>query len=190
MFGRCLGEEMALSKFGEIVAACWHDIPRHFQDVELDTFVIMPNHVHGIVVIARDNEGARDNVGATHASPPPRPRGPKRQSVAAIVGSFKSASTRRINKLRGTPGVAGWQRDYYEHVIRNEDGLNRIREYIFTNPLRWALDRENPGRTGEDDFDRWLASLCRRRGPPEGDACVAPTSSSPTRRTAKMTKSI
>jgi REP element-mobilizing transposase RayT len=172
VFGRCLDEEMALSKFGEVVAACWHDMPRHFQGVELDAFVIMPNHVHGVVVIARDNEGARDNVGATHASPLPRPRGPKRQSVAAIVGSFKSASTRHINKLRGAPGAPVWQRNYYEHVIRNKDGLNRIRGYVLTNPLRWALDRENPERTGEDDFDRWLASFHTR---PDSDKAAGRT---------------
>jgi len=79
--------------------------------------------------------------------------------LGAIVRSFKSATTNRINDLRGTPGVPLWQRNYHEHVIRNEEDLRRIREYIQTNPLRWELDRENPARRGEDEFDRWLASL-------------------------------
>jgi len=62
-----------------------------------------------------------------------------------------------------TPGVPPWQRNYYEHVIRNEEELQRIREYIQTNPLRWELDQENPARRGEDEFDRWLASLSSKR---------------------------
>jgi hypothetical protein len=79
------------------------------------------------------------------------------------VAGFKSAVTTRINILRGTPDVPLWQRNYYEHVIRNEDDLRRIREYIQTNPVRWELDRENPAKQGEDEFDRWLDSLSRKK---------------------------
>ncbi|MDM8001030.1 MAG: transposase [Dehalococcoidia bacterium] len=104
----------------------------------------MPNHVHGIIVITD-----RPGVEAQHAAPlyvsvnAPRPG-----SLSAIVRSFKSASTKRMNELRAAPGTPVWQRNYYEHVIRNERDLERIREYIATNPLRWALDRENPARSG------------------------------------------
>jgi putative transposase len=84
--------------------------------------------------------------------------------LGAIIRSFKSATTNRIYDLRATPGVPPWQRGYYEHVIRDEDELHRIREYILTNPLRWELDRENPARRGEDEFDCWLASLSPKRG--------------------------
>jgi hypothetical protein len=65
----------------------------------------------------------------------------------------------KINEVRGTPGAKVWQRGYYEHVIRNEESLSRIREYIVTNPRRWELDRENPKAQGKDDFDRWLATF-------------------------------
>ncbi|HUI24795.1 MAG TPA: hypothetical protein VL403_01825 [Candidatus Kryptonia bacterium] len=119
------------------------------------------------------------DVGATHASPSERRRssepratpasplqavrrGRRPGSVGAIVGSFKSAAAKRINSLRGTPRTAVWQRGYYEHVIRDEDELQRIRDYIATNPQRWASDRENPHRTGEDDFDRWRAALAHQ----------------------------
>jgi hypothetical protein len=83
-------------------------------------------------------------------------------SLPTIIRSFKSATTNRINILRSAPRAPLWQRNYYEHVIRNEEELRRIREYIQTNPLRWELDRENPARRGEDEFDRWLASLSKR----------------------------
>ena len=72
------------------------------------------------------------------------------------MGSFKSATTKRINEIRAKPGIPVWQRNYYEHIIRKEEPFKRTREYILTNPLRWHLDRENPYRKGEDDFDRWL----------------------------------
>jgi REP element-mobilizing transposase RayT len=68
--------------------------------------------------------------------------------LGAIVGQYKSAVTKRINRIRKTPGTPVWQRNYYEHIIRNEDELRRIREYIRLNPMKWELDRENPNRTG------------------------------------------
>ena len=80
-------------------------------------------------------------------------------SLGAIVRAFKSATTRRINQIRNTLGQPVWQRNYYEHIIRNEDELDLIRGYIVDNPLRWHLDRENPERVGEDEFDRWLDNL-------------------------------
>jgi REP element-mobilizing transposase RayT len=165
LFGDVVGENMALNEYGRIVHACWKTIPDHFPNVTLDAFVVMPNHVHGIIVI--DFLGATHAiaiVGARHASPlqitqrhafpPPdatsTPCGPKRRSIGAIVGSFKSAVTKRINEMRGTPGVTIWQRNYYEHIIRSEESLNRIREYILRNPSRWDLDRENPAARSAD----------------------------------------
>ena len=146
LFGRVVKEDMRLNEFGEIVRECWLMIPHHFPHTALDAFIIMPNHVHGIIWIV--NAASDDNVGATHASPLrlPSPRGPKRKSIGAIVGSFKSVVTKRINQKRGTPGLPVWQRNYYEHIVRNDESLNRIRQYIAENPLRWYLDHENPDR--------------------------------------------
>jgi putative transposase len=79
--------------------------------------------------------------------------GPVANSLPTIVRSFKSATTNRINKIRGTSGAVIWQRNYYEHVIRNEDKLNKIRQYIQFNPLKWHLDRENPKRVGVDRIE-------------------------------------
>ncbi|WNC30172.1 transposase [Thermosynechococcus sp. PKX82] len=80
------------------------------------------------------------------------PRGPAPCSIGAIIGQFKSITTKRINALRDMPGAPVWQRNYYEHIIRNDESLNRIRQYIAENPLRWYLDRENPHRIANDDL--------------------------------------
>ncbi|MBF0508269.1 MAG: transposase [Deltaproteobacteria bacterium] len=141
LFGDVVNGEMRLSIMGCIVYKCWQEILVHFSNVVLDAVVIMPNHVHGIIVI--DNDGVAYAVGATHASPL---RGPRPRSIGAIVGSFKSAAAKRINKHRSTLGAPVWQRHYYEHIIRSDESLYRIREYIVNNPMRWEFDRENPVR--------------------------------------------
>jgi REP element-mobilizing transposase RayT len=139
-----------LSSIGVIVKACWLETPAHFLNSSLDDFVVMPNHIHGIKFI---NE---TQVGATHASPlrngldphnplPPRyPRGPAPASLSAIIGSFKPSVSRLVHAFPGMKGIMVWQRNYYEHVIRNEDDLLAIRQYIADNTLQWHLDRENP----------------------------------------------
>ncbi len=140
-----------------VIQECWDALPDHFAHVAIDEFVIMPNHVHGVVWILRDDIGDR-GVGAQHALPL-RLAGAPRGSLGAIVGSFKSAVTKRVNELNQTPGAPLWQRNYYERVIRDDDELNRIREYIQLNPLKWSLDRDNPDRTVDDAWGReweWL----------------------------------
>ena len=153
LFGDVMGGEMRLNEYGHIVWRCLEEIPLHFPHAELDAFVVMPNHVHGIVILTVQNGvfGKMEQFGK-----------PVPGSIPTIVRSFKSATTRHINALRGTPGAPVWQRNYYEHIIRNEESLNRIREYIVTNPMRWALDRENPYREGIDTFDEWMNRFVRR----------------------------
>jgi REP element-mobilizing transposase RayT len=145
LFGEVVEGEMRVNPFGEIVAWAWNDLPNHNPHVELDAFVVMPNHVHGIVLIVDDLVGAGSEPAPTMAMVTTR-----RHGLPEIVRQFKTFSARRINALRGTPGATVWQRNYYEHIIRNEASLNRIREYILTNPLRWHLDVENPNATGVD----------------------------------------
>lgn len=82
-----------------------------------------------------------------------------------IIGQFKMTSAKRINELRGTPGVPVWQRNYYEHVIRDEKSFGRIQEYIRTNALRWEMDKENPSFKGVDEFGNWMRSI---KKPPTG----------------------
>ena len=106
----------------------------------------MPNHIHGIVIITESN------IGATGRSP--LPKGPKPKSIGAFIGGFKSTVTKRINEMRGTIGIHVWQRNYYEHIIRNEDELKVAREYIAENPLKWEPDKENPAINTEQRFNR------------------------------------
>jgi len=142
LFGEVVDGGVRLSSFGEITCACWRAIPEHFSNVMPDEFVVMPNHLHGIIFI---------NVGARHAVPLPglskRFGKPLAGSLPIIVGSFKAAVTKQINQLRLNTGAPVWQRNYYEHIVRSENELIRIREYIANNPLQWEIDWENPLRT-------------------------------------------
>jgi len=122
-----------LNDLGKIVDKCWDDLPNHYPHIELDTFVIMPNHIHGIIML-------HDDVGAGLKPAPTR----KRHGLPEIVRAFKTFSSRHINQIRDTTGTPVWQRNYYEHVIRDETSLNDIRQYIIDNPLRWENDEENP----------------------------------------------
>ncbi len=122
-------------------------------NVELDAFVIMPNHVHGIVMIIDHGRGVLQ-----YAPTPPRFVSPS-QTVGAIIRGFKSATAKRINRVRGTSRRPVWQRNYYEHIIRNDKGLNRIRQYIVDNPRQWHLDCYNPDASGADEFYRWLGGM-------------------------------
>jgi REP element-mobilizing transposase RayT len=162
LLGKIIDGEMRLNPLGVVVRDCWDELPRHYSHVELDTFVVMPNHVHGIIILADADVGAGFKPAQTGlhnitagAGLKPAPT-KKRHGLSEIIRAFKTFSSRHINKLRHAPGESVWQRNYYEHVIRNEKSLDKIREYILTNLLRWELDRNNPHAVGTDEFDRWL----------------------------------
>ena len=146
LFGDVMNGEMKLNQRGKIVEECWQSIPNHSHHVELGAYVIMPNHMHGIIIINDIDENriatnSSQSVGARHASPL-RPRGVSPGSLGAIVGSFKSSVTKRIGRELNETGI--WQRNYYEHVIRNEKDLQNKTDYIIANPLLWDEDDENP----------------------------------------------
>ena len=138
LFGDVSEGDMHLSSYGHIVMQCWNDLVRHYPHVRRDEFVVMPNHVHGILVL--------NDVGAGFKpAPTTQPSHPyKRHGLPEIVRGFKTFSAKRINRLRSSPGIPVWQRNYYEHVIRSEAELGRVREYIQNNPAQWDLDKENP----------------------------------------------
>jgi REP element-mobilizing transposase RayT len=145
LFGKVVECAMQLSAYGRMVAACWNDLPRHYPHVRLDAFVVMPNHVHGIIEIL--------NVGAGLKPAPTDVK--KHHALSEIVRAFKTFSARRINRLRETAGKPLWQRNYYEHIVRNARELATIRDYIATNPVRWDTDPENPAATMAR-ADPWL----------------------------------
>jgi REP element-mobilizing transposase RayT len=143
----------------------WQRIPSHFSRVQLDAVVVMPNHIHGIIILEGDIRrgeasqeaelsskqavpagiGPEGQVIAGDASPlPQRPARLPPGSLGAIVGNYKSVTARRINNLRRTPGMPVWQRNYYEHIVRDNRALDAIRQYIVSNPDRWDMDTYNP----------------------------------------------
>lgn len=128
---------MLLSAPGRAVHACWSELPRHYENVVLDYFIVMPNHVHGVVFL-RGAGGAGFKPAPTRAVVP----------VTEVVRAFKTFSARRINDMLGRSGAV-WQRNYYERVVRNDRELQAIREYVLSNPAKWEFDRENPERRSE-----------------------------------------
>lgn len=148
---------MQLNDAGWLVATCWIDMPARFPEIALDMFVVMPNHVHGILLFA-DNADRGIAVGAPLAGARERTNEAAKgattrvaPTVGNVVGAFKSLSTAAY--IRGVkdsrwPALSRrlWQRNYYEHVIRDETDLSRIRRYIDENPIGWEFDDENPQR--------------------------------------------
>jgi putative transposase len=137
--GTVMGGQMQLNDWGRMVAECWVALPVHFVYVTLDEWVVMPNHMHGIVVITDSVVGARQSRAPTVE----QIRHPLPGSNPTIIRSFKSVVTKRINLLRGTTAPPVWQRNYYEHIAQDERGLCAIRRYIRQNPAKWNLDRDN-----------------------------------------------
>jgi REP element-mobilizing transposase RayT len=147
-FGKIQNGKIILSDVGEIVYDEWIKTKQIRENIDLDLFAIMPNHFHGIVIIYCTGVGACRGVGAcgvrAYCNTPLRQRGFQSPSnnLGAIVRSFKSSVKRRCNQ-NGLEHFE-WQRNYYEHVVRNENDLARIREYIVNNPLKWELDKNTP----------------------------------------------
>lgn len=141
-FGDVADGGMNRNDVGNIVQKCWLAIPTHHLNVELDEFVVMPDHVHGIITITKQFE--RDvarNVSPQHHKYQQIPS-PQSGSLPTIVRSFKSAVSNEIHRT-GRANFA-WQPRYYDHIVRDEDDLNRIREYIINNPLMWYYTKTNP----------------------------------------------
>jgi len=166
IFGKIVNGEMQLSPFGVIVRDEWLKTSEMRKNIEMDEFVVMPNHFHGIIVIddgdirrdamhrVQDKEestGTQDfSTGTLQRAPTSAPTverfgKPTSNTIPTIIRGFKAAVTKQINTIQINSGVYNmperiWQKNYYEHVIRNEISLNKIREYIMSNPLNWKED--------------------------------------------------
>lgn len=148
LFGEVIDCEMRLNGFGEIVREEWLNTAKMRPNVDLDAYVTMPNHFHAVIFMNQDigahcmrpDSDAKDDSRAHSSAPLRRQFG----SIGSIIAGFKSAVTKSINTLRDNPGCPVWQRNYYEHVIRNDADLTNIRQYIANNPLKWDLDENNP----------------------------------------------
>jgi len=132
-FGEIVNNEMVLNEYGQIVQMVWDELPQHYDNIQLGEFMIMPNHIHGIVVITDDNVGAGLKPAPTTTT--------TNHGLSEIVRALKTFSARKINESRNTPGEKLWQRNYWEHIIRNEQSYQRIADYIVNNPINWQSDK-------------------------------------------------
>ncbi len=127
LFGHVVDGKMVLNEAGQFVRKIWEDLPTRFPSVDLDEYIVMPNHLHGILVLL-EVDGIQNPV------------------LGDVIRAFKSISAIGVNKIISRQGKRFWQRNYHERIIRNEKELETKREYIFNNPYRWAEDEENPNR--------------------------------------------
>jgi putative transposase len=159
LFGNVVNSQVHLSEIGKIAAKFWAEIPQHSQHTYIDAYVIMPNHVHGIIVIDNpecrdvviDNPECRDvacNVSTlgddfddTDVYRNLSKISPKAGSLSVVIRSYKSAVTRWCN-MNGYPNFA-WQQRFFDHIIRADGSLDKIREYIINNPRKWEYDKNN-----------------------------------------------
>jgi REP element-mobilizing transposase RayT len=139
LLGDVVDGQMQLSDYGRIVEEEWMHTSSIREYATLDAFVVMPNHLHGVILLAERAEKTSPRL--TYSGQFGRPVA---GALPAILGAFKSVTSRRINEVRGVQGLSLWQRGYYEHVVRDEKELLRIRDYIASNPARWSQDENNP----------------------------------------------
>ncbi len=139
LFGTVVDGEVILSAIGRIVAEEWQRTAELRENVELDAFVVMPNHIHGIIVIRNNDERAfrRDASTAAHGEPN---RTLQANSLGAIIGRFKGKVSRCVHDMPKCRDLTVWQRNYFDHIIRSEKSLQAIREYVAMNPARWTED--------------------------------------------------
>ena len=157
MFGEIVDGEIHLNEYGEVVQQCWNEIPIHFLNVELGAFIIMPNHVHGIIFITAERRGEvlsphndpNDNIQDADVDATlnqGRETLPLRKpTLGQIVAYLKYQSTKEMNRIETENAITKfWQRNYYEHIIRDEKDLQNKTDYINANPSLWDEDENNP----------------------------------------------
>ncbi|MFW6162352.1 MAG: transposase [Planctomycetota bacterium] len=173
-FGAVVGEAMHENDAGRMVDHWWHEIPEKFPLVGLDVHVVMPNHTHAVLMLGmtRGDDGRWEFAQAWEDEWSPLGamlQWFKTMTTNAYIHGVKAAGWRRF------PGKL-WHRNYWEHVAREAEAFQRIAEYVRTNPARWAFDRENPHRQGDDPFDLWLDTFRRTdtEKPPDGDGASDP----------------
>lgn len=145
---------MHCSEEGSVISSLWEKIPEYYPNVVLDYYVVMPNHFHGILMISNVVAGSsrHDFVESTvkeiyteklyDLSDSKKGQGDPAPTIGSIIGYFKFQTTKSINRIRNSEYEKYWQRNYYDRIIRNEKELDRIREYIVNNPLRWAIEKD------------------------------------------------
>lgn len=147
--GNIINGQMYFNQLGKIVYKFWQVLPKRLPHIQLDAFVVMPNHLHGILIISKENECKIPTSIYTEE----KFGKPVVGSIPTVIRSFKSSVTKQINLMRETPYPPIWQRNYYESVIRSEKHLENVRLYIVNNPLNWEKDEENPTHYQHETLD-------------------------------------
>jgi putative transposase len=171
LFGDVLDGIMHVNDAGRMVQSAWDGLPQRFPGIDADASIVMPNHFHGIIVVGTIFVGAPlaapriMNHTVAHgqgaASSPPTNDNPddmsRRVTIGDVMRAFKSISAITVNRHLNRSGQPLWQRNYYEHIIRTPESLDRIRQYIIDNPARWAIDRDNPQAAETEQENAWLS---------------------------------
>lgn len=153
-FGEIVGGELQETEQSKICQNVWDDLPNHYPHCILDAFVIMPNHVHGIIII-QDRIPIVETIHELSLQGEKSNKFRRNMLVPKIIGRFKMQTAKKINLYQKTEGFPFWQKNYHDRIIRNEDELCRIREYIANNPLAWEWDRDNPNNiSSKNSFDK------------------------------------
>ena len=157
IFGHIASNQMVLSSVGQIAQDRWAALPDHHPQVKLDQFVIMPNHVHGIIWLHIEpdtNLSIRTAPVQSVATVSTEKAEVAPGSLGAVVRSYKASVTRIVNQQESGERTKIWQGRYHDSIIRTERALHAIRRYIVENPCRWMLDRHNPNRVGPEPYAR------------------------------------
>lgn len=171
LFGDMVDGKMSLNDAGRMIQLSWDELPIHYSGVETDAFIVMPNHVHGVIVLVGAGPRACPEFNF-QPQPGGQPQGvaPTTLSLPDLVHRFKTITTKRytdgVKQTEWKPFLGKlWQRNYYEHIVRNEKSLNKIREYIINNPAQWEFDHENPATA---DVKSIWTDLPREKGGEDG----------------------
>ena len=143
IFGSVENGAMQLNPCGNLVRECWEALPTHYTDINNQIFIVMPNHVHGIIMLASENRrsGSYINKEVEYQR---KPDPTDSFSLSEVIRGFKSYSSKAVNEARHSPGTTVWQRSFYEQIIRTEKEYREIGEYIVYNAAKWDNDSENP----------------------------------------------
>ncbi len=139
ILGNIIHGEMISNEYGMIVENEWVKTAEIRTNVILDKYVVMPNHIHGIIIILDDGRDTEHRVPTFEQFGKPTSN-----SLPTILRSYKAVTTKRINEIRKSYGKTVWQPRFYDHIIRDKNELDKIGQYIINNPLQWEFDKENP----------------------------------------------
>jgi len=145
IFGSISSGVLVPSLAGRTASEVWFDLPNHHAGLNLDAFVVMPNHIHGILLLCSPATDVVEKTECKDAVVGAGLRPARRDAnLSEIIRAFKTFSALKINSILGTKGQAVWQRNYFERVVRDGKEMEKVQRYIGENPMRWEFDRENP----------------------------------------------